>query len=286
MAALRRFERVTQEHAAIVAQRRSCCASSSASRPPPLILGRASRLPAAAAPASTVRGASTDYGLYEPAAGRPGPRGVAAVGRVGEEDVRGELPATMSLHAKRAACCACYTLRKHLTEDLHREVLHVRIEDATFDNAAFVGRLPNLATLHVQGEMFLRDGIDLRKLRALPRIAVGKLGFEAALFLGAALSGGEHVVRLSSDACVALPPLRTRERVNLVQRQLKGQDLAVLLGALSLNRHLKELDIPCAQRGEPYEANVRAAMVGALPWPLLRHKTSMRFSTIDLNDHL
>ena len=288
MAALRRFERVTQEHAAIVSQRRQLLryqqcfhpAGSGESRGPPACQ------PPLPPPAVFVERPS-DYGLLEPSAGRPGPRVASLLlAAFGEEDVRGELLATMSLHAKRAACCTCYTLRKHVTDDLHREVLHVRIEDATFDNAAFVGRLPNLATLHVQGELFLRDGIDLRKLRALPRIAVGKLGFEAALFLGAALSGGEHIMRLSSDACVALPPLRTRERVNLLHRQLKGPDLAVLLGALSLNRHLKELEIQCAQRGEPYEANVRAAMVGALPWPLLRHKTSMRFSTIDLNDHL
>ena len=83
---------------------------------------------------------------------------------------------------------------------------------------------------------------------------VGKLGFEAALFVDAALSGGEHIIRLSSDASVALLPLRTRERVNL-HSQLKGQDLAVqpvLLGALSLNFHLKELDISTSdQRGEP-----------------------------------
>ncbi len=220
----------------------------------------------------------------------------------------------MSLHSKRATCCACAALRTHVSADLHGPSLSVRIEDATFDNAAFVGRLPNLQTLHVQarqallvpppraaappppplppsppppppaqGETFLRDGIDLHRLRSLPRIAVGQLSFEAALFLGAALSGGEHTLRLSSDNCVALPPLRTRERVNLAHRQLCDKDLAVLLGALSLNQHLKELDLnePRGPNGAMFSSNLRAAMVAALPWPLLRVKGTMRFDLPD-----
>ena len=104
------------------------------------------------------------------------------------------------------------------------------------------------------------------------------LGFEAALFVGAALSGGEHTLRLSDSALVSLPPLRTRERVNLAVRQLKDQDLAVLLGALSLNRNLQGLEFNDRRGSEgAYGANVRAAMVAALPWPLLRHRGTMRF---------
>ena len=189
----------------------------------------------------------------------------------------------MSLHSKRASCCCCSTLRSHVSANLHAPSLSVRIEDATFDNAAFVGRLPRLGTLHVQGEAFLSDGVDLNKLRSLNRIATGSLSFEAALFVGAALSGGEHTLRLSSGACVALPPLRTRERVNLAHRQLRDKDLAVLLGALSLNQQLKELDLnePRGANAIMYTSNLRAAMVAALPWPLLRCKGTMRFDLAD-----
>ena len=143
----------------------------------------------------------------------------------------------------------------------------VRIEDATFDNAAFVGRLPRLGTLHVQGETFLSDGIDLHKLRSLDRITVGQLSFEASLFVGAVLSGGEHTLRLSGGTCVALHPLRTRERLNLTHHQLRDKDLAVLLGALSLNPQLLELDL----RGNnaPSCRVVKVAMISALPWALL-----------------
>ena len=102
----------------------------------------------------------------------------------------------------------------------------------------------------------------------IARIGVGALQFEAALFLGAVLSGGEHTLRMSSGCCVALPPLRTRDRINLAQRGLKDSDLAALLGALSLNSFLKELDL----HGNPAPARegIKAAMVAALPWALLR----------------
>ena len=283
-AALQRFERVAQEYAAILAQR-------------PRLLryqnyhqnGRADHsLPPA--PCQPPLGAPAAFppravqsGLLPAAAGRTSRVASLLIAVFNEEDVRGELLSTMSLHSKRASCCCCSTLRSYVSANLHAPSLAVRIEDATFDNAAFVGRLPRLGTLHVQGESFLSDGIDLNKLRSLNRIATGSLSFEAALFVGAALSGGEHTLRLSSGACVALPPLRTRERVNLAHRQLRDKDLAVLLGALSLNQHLKELDLnePRGANAIMYTSNLRAAMVAALPWPLLRCKGTMRFDLAD-----
>ena len=77
--------------------------------------------------------------------------------------------------------------------------------------------------------------------------------------------------------------LRTRECVNLAHRQLRDKDLAVLLGALSLNQHLKELDLnePRGPNGAMFSSNLRAAMVAALPWPLLRVKGTMRFDLPD-----
>ena len=209
-------------------------------------------------------------GLLPAAAGRASRVDSLLLAVFNEEDVRGELLSAMSLHSKRASCCCCSTLRSYVSADLHAPSLAVRIEDANLHNAAFVARLPHLRTLHVQGETFLSDGIDLHKLRSLSRIAVGKLSFEASLFVGAVLSGGEHMLRLSGGACVALHPLRTRERVNLTHHQLRDKDLAVLLGALSLNPHLKKLELSRTKIMGTVWARLRAAMAAALPWQLNR----------------
>ena len=205
-------------------------------------------------------------GLLLAAAGRASRVDSLLLAVFNEEDVRGELLSAMSLQSKRASCCCCSTLRSYVSADLHAPSLAVRIEDANLHNAAFVARLPRLGTLHVQGETFLSDGIDLNKLRSLNRIAVGQLSFEASLFVGAVLSGGEHTLRLSGGACVALHPLRTRERVNLTHHQLRDKDLAVLLGALSLNPHLKKLDLSRAKIMGTAWARLRASMEAALPW--------------------
>ena len=205
-------------------------------------------------------------GLLPAAAGRASRVDSLLLAVFNEEDVRGELLSAMSLQSKRASCCCCSTLRSYVSADLHAPSLAVCIEDANLHNASFVARLPRLGTLHVQGEAFLSDGIDVHKLRSLNRIAVGKLSFEASLFVGAVLSGGEHTLRLSGGTCVALYPLRTRERVNLTHHQLRDKDLAVLLGALSLNPHLKKLDLSRAKIMGTVWARLRASMVAALPW--------------------
>jgi len=194
------------------------------------------------------------------------------------EDLRHELLRVMSLASKRAAACACASLCCQVAVHLHAHTLSVRIEDATFDNAAFVGRLPNLRRLHVQGETSLPDGLNLAHLRTLDRITINKLGFESALFLGAAISGGYHSLRLSNGSCVLLPPLRTRERINLYSRELRDSDLAALLGALSLNTCLKELNI--SGNPAPVGNGLRAAMVQALPWHLLRSQPAIRITSL------
>jgi len=181
-------------------------------------------------------------------------------------DLRSELLAACSLRSKRALCCTCRELREQVMAVLRARELSVRIEDATFENAAFVGRLPALQVLHVQGEA---KPLAVAHLRRLPRITITHLTLEAALFVGAILSGGEHTVRVSSGSCVALWPLRTRERLNLSSRALKDSDLAALLGALALNRCLKELDL--CDNPAPGSSVLKIAMVSALPWSLLRN---------------
>ena len=149
----------------------------------------------------------------------------------------------MTLRAKRAVACSCRGLRTLITPHLRAATLHVLAEDATLDNAAFVARLPTLERLHVEGESFLCDGLDIPKLRSLPRIALKTVGAPAALFLGCVLSGGAHTIRLSNGATlVSLQPLATRDDLSLVVSS--AADLAVLLGSLSSNRELKRLRLP------------------------------------------
>jgi hypothetical protein len=187
------------------------------------------------------------------------------------EDIRQELLAVFALRSKRAMACTCDALRTTMYAELHAPTLSLRIEDATYENAAFVARLPQLGKLRMQGEA---EPLDLTRLRTLNRVAVGHLSFEAAIFRGAVLGGGEHSVRVSSGHVINLQPLRTRERVNLAGRQLRDQDLACLLGALSLNRCLKELDLlnNHAPEGNP----AKVAMLQALPWPWLRKYKSLK----------
>ena len=193
-------------------------------------------------------------------------------------DLRQELLAVMSLSSKRAAAAVCSSLCAILSAHLHAPELWVRIEDATFDNAAYVGRLPNLQRLHVQGEVSQPNGMDLAKLRRTERINISELGFEAALFLGAALSGGDHSLRLSRNSSILLPPLRTNERINLFGRGLQDADLAALLGALSLNQTLKEFNIN--SNPAPVSNGLRAAMVQALPWQVLRNQGGIKIAAL------
>merc|ERR1712087_100950 len=190
-------------------------------------------------------------------------------------DIREELMGWIALRAKRALCCTAFPLRHHVSTSMRAPLLKVRIEDATFENAAFVGRLPHLKELIVQGEPMR---LMVAHLRSLTRINIGLLSVEASLFVGGILSGGEHIIRVSSGSCVALPPLRTKERLNLSSRGLKDSDLAALLGALALNRCLKELEL--CDNPAPQGGVVKAAMIAALPWPLLRHDSSLQIASV------
>ena len=103
---------------------------------------------------------------------------------LGLDDLLIEVLRALSLKSKRAAACSCRALRWHVGMQMAQPTLHVRIEDATFENAAFVSRLAHLQALHIEGELFNDGVLDLAKLRTLKRISVGALQFEAALFLG------------------------------------------------------------------------------------------------------
>ena len=158
----------------------------------------------------------------------------------------------MTLSAKRAAACSCQGLRALIAPHLRAATLHVLAEDATLDNAAFVARLPTLERLFVEGESFLCNGLDIPKLRSMPRIALKTVGVPAALFLGCLLSGGDHMIRLSNGAsCISLQPVATRDDLSLIVTA--AVDLAVLLGSLSNNREIKRLGLPLIifEKGSP-----------------------------------
>ena len=168
---------------------------------------------------------------------------VDTLARLGTDALALTLLRRMTLRAKRAAACSCRGLRTLIAPHLRAATLHVLAEDATLDNAAFVARLPTLERLHVEGESFLCDGLDIPKLRSLPRIALKTIGVPAALFLGCLLSGGDHTIRLSNGlSCVSLQPITTRDDLSLIVTA--AADLAVLLGSLSNNRVLKRLGLP------------------------------------------
>ena len=168
---------------------------------------------------------------------------VDKLARLGMDALSLALLHRMTLRAKRAVACSCRGLRTLITPHLRAATLHVLAEDATLDNAAFVARLPTLERLHVEGESFLCDGLDIPKLRSLPRIALKTIGAPAAMFLGCLLSGGEHTIRLSNDvACISLRPIATRVDLSLVVES--AADLAVLLGSLSSNGELQRLKVP------------------------------------------
>ena len=168
---------------------------------------------------------------------------VDTLARLGADALALTLLRRMTLRAKRAAACSCRGLRTLIAPHLRAATLHVLAEDATLDNAAFVARLPTLERLHVEGESFLCDGLDIPKLRSLPRIALKTIGAPAALFLGCLLSGGDHTIRLSNGlACISLKPITMRDDLSLVVTA--AADLAVLLGSLSSNRVLKRLGLP------------------------------------------
>ena len=86
----------------------------------------------------------------------------------------------------------------------------VRIEDATFDNAAFVARLPRLRTLYVEGESSLLDGA-LEKLRHPRAVVAGhSLGSAFANYAASYDARGREGKRCGGAPAAA--PTRRRRR--------------------------------------------------------------------------
>lgn len=138
------------------------------------------------------------------------------------------------LLSKRALACCCYELQQIITVHLRSPILNVMPTDATWSNACFVARLPGLANLRVQGEVFLPD-IQVAQIRVLPRLKLGTIGAPAALFVGAIIANCDCQLRLSDGAVREFATLRTKVSEFAAPKNSSPADLAALLGPLSLN---------------------------------------------------
>jgi len=119
--------------------------------------------------------------------------------------------------------------------------------DATFATAAFVARQPTLRWLAVMGA----PAVDLASFRALAAegrpVSVGHLDKESALFVGAVLASSDCTLVTTDGRHVSLRALResvcVRLRGERGETGLCDPDLAALLGAISRNARLEELDL-------------------------------------------
>ena len=187
----------------------------------------------------------------------------------------------MRLRERRALACVCAvlynSLRPHL---LLATVLHVGTAAASWENAAFIARLPRLRTLHIDGEGFV-PVMDVPSLRSKQRLrlasADGKqqTGPAAALFLGALLGDGDHTVRLTDNMqMVALAHLRTQQRVTLPAAN--DADLAMALGSLARNEALEQCDLSTTHERRPLWLTI--ALEKALPAAVAQRQIGGDFS--------
>jgi hypothetical protein len=189
----------------------------------------------------------------------------------------------LMLRARRALACCCYQLREQMNATLlHAPMLQVRADDATWDNIWYVSRrlvsVPTAAppvmplqSLRVEGECHLPE-MALAQYRQLRRLKVGELGVPAALFFGAAVAHCEATLRLSDGLTLrTLDGMRNspgtvvdsspgrapgsfhhyNERAKRVDCKRiilppasSPSDVAVLLGALSLNKNFLAMSGP------------------------------------------
>ena len=193
---------------------------------------------------------------------------------------------TQSLGLRDLCSVACAS--HDLAQMMHRmmleqRTLHLRsTDDTSFPAAAFVAtRLRSVETVHVGGAPSPTTTVAFSELRRRASsehageavLLPPRLSAAAALFFGAALAASSAEVQVSDGRRICLRALRSRKRVRLRGehgvRGLCDADIACLLGALSLNASLEELDL-CGNPGPSSEAVVRA-LSSALPHAKLRH---------------
>ena len=158
-----------------------------------------------------------------------------ALAVLGADVVQLALLPALPLRARRSLACASRALRALVTP--HLRAAELAVEDADWEDAAFVARLPGLRVLRVNGAAH-----DLPALRARAEVDVGTLA-GSALLLGAALGGDARWVRLSLARADGTPQvveagaLRTARRPTLYAL-LDAPDVAFLHGVLARNPHV------------------------------------------------
>lgn len=153
---------------------------------------------------------------------------------------------TLLLSAKRALACTSREMRNIVGSYIRNMThLNVSVVDGTLDNAIFVTRLPHLKRLHIEGETFLTEGLNVEIVRNMGyRVSLATISTTTALFLGAFLAEKpERVVRMQNGLTqISLEPL---QRVSNLRLNISSStELAVLLASIERNAHLCRLELP------------------------------------------
>ena len=171
------------------------------------------------------------------------------VGTLGEDATNALLLPPIRLHGLRSMACCCHTLAAIVRAHYSSPHFCVGDADASLELAMFAAGLGR-ATLRIEGDQHL-PVLECARYRSLARLKVGAMGTTAALYFGAVVADCNCTVRLANGiACKDLKPLREIASISLRAGTLGSEgsvlsatDLAALLGALSLNQRLTELDL-------------------------------------------
>jgi len=209
---------------------------------------------------------------------------VALVVAIGPDALRLALLDKLPLRARRALACASVAFRGVVTPHLRASMLAVADEDADWDNAAFVARLPDLTMLC----MGVGAPHDLQALRAQPQLNLAQLSVESALFLGAVLGGSVESVRLSlpdgfgAPQVVHAAPMRQGLRLAFGTPRMGAADVAFFRGVFARNPHFKPDDVEAALRGMVEARGRRRSYVTATDRALLQAGVDAFLPTVNV----
>ena len=166
---------------------------------------------------------------------------VAMLGQLGREAIGLALLALLPLRARRALAIAAASTRKLITPHLRAPELLLAESDGTWDNAAFIARLPDLRRLRIAPMGLTPEQvIDLGHLAASAEpVEVLHRSLAACLMLGAALGDRLERIRLVGGRVLECAPLRTQRTLDALDQVLLAQpDVNVLKGVLARNPHV------------------------------------------------
>jgi hypothetical protein len=209
---------------------------------------------------------------------------VALVVAIGPDALRLALLDKLPLRARRALACASVAFRGVVTPHLRASMLAVADEDADWDNAAFVARLPDLTMLC----MGVGAPHDLQALRAQPQLNLAQLSVESALFLGAVLGGSVESVRLSlpdgfgAPQVVHAAPMRHGLRLAFGTPRMGAADVAFFRALFARNPHFKPDDVEAALRSMVEARGRRRSYVTAADRALLQAGVDAVLPTVNV----